>query len=534
MADPPPASGRIDPVRRALAFALATLVGCATAPPPRAPRLTEVTAPLAWAELGPAAFTRARAEGRLVLLYGAAEWCHWCHVMEAETYADPTVRALLAARFVAVRVDVDARPDIEERYDAWGWPATVLLDADGQELGKYRGFMPAERLLALLEAALAGEVAARGASLEPGPDSAPEAALPWLARRTLLDLDRWYDPEGAGWGRRQKLIIGPNLEVEALRARRGDAAARQRLQDTLRAQRALLDPVEGGVYQYSVDGVWDQPHFEKLMTYQAASLEAYADAFALTGDPAVRADAEGIVRFLDATMTSSQGAFFTNQDADVGAHHDGRPFVPGATYAAADAAARRRMGAPWVDRHVYAYENGLAIAGLVRLYEATQDPALLARARRAARAIAATHVDAEGRVRRAAEQEGPRYLADAAALVRALALLARHDDSGWARDLAVRVAGVMARDFADPSSAAWFASTPDPYAVGVFAARRHAFEHNVLAARALCALADATGDPAGRGLARRVLAAVATPAALDAQGRMLGGFLVALHEAEVW
>src|ERR1700733_975716 len=97
-------------------------------------------APLVWAALEPATFTRAQAEKRFVVIDGAAEWCHWCHVMEATTYHDPEVRKLLEARFIAVKVDVDSRPDFEERYSAWGWPATVLMTADGQEIGKYRGY----------------------------------------------------------------------------------------------------------------------------------------------------------------------------------------------------------------------------------------------------------------------------------------------------------------------------------------------------------------------------------------------------------
>ena len=108
-------------------------------------------APLAGSEFGTATFTRAKREHRFIVMDGSAEWCHWCHVMEAVTYHDPAVRELLDARFIAAKVDVDARPDIEERYAEYGWPATVIFSPDGRELGKYRGFIAPDRFADILK-----------------------------------------------------------------------------------------------------------------------------------------------------------------------------------------------------------------------------------------------------------------------------------------------------------------------------------------------------------------------------------------------
>src|ERR1700722_18849724 len=109
-------------------------------------------APLAWAAFDAKTFARAKAEHKLVVLDGAAEWCHWCHVMEATTYHDSAVRKLLDAHFIAAKVDVDARPDIEERYGEYGWPATVLFSPDGVELGKYRGYIAPDAFAEILRA----------------------------------------------------------------------------------------------------------------------------------------------------------------------------------------------------------------------------------------------------------------------------------------------------------------------------------------------------------------------------------------------
>src|SRR5262249_27720875 len=108
------------------------LAACAHAPPSLSPsedvalaRTKKRQRAFEWLPYQPASFARARAEGRLVLVDGAAEWCHWCHVMDETTYLDPEVGALIASRFVAVRVDIDERPDFAERYAEYGWPATI-------------------------------------------------------------------------------------------------------------------------------------------------------------------------------------------------------------------------------------------------------------------------------------------------------------------------------------------------------------------------------------------------------------------------
>ena len=106
----------------------------------------------AWNPLRPNVFQRAMSEGRLVVFDGAANWCHWCHVMDETTWRDPAVLALLHTRFVAAREDVDSRPDLAARYAAWGWPATIILDAQGRELARYRGYLTPAQMLAALRA----------------------------------------------------------------------------------------------------------------------------------------------------------------------------------------------------------------------------------------------------------------------------------------------------------------------------------------------------------------------------------------------
>jgi hypothetical protein len=485
-----------------------------------------------WEAWGPAAFERARREHKYILLDGAAEWCHWCHVMDETTYLDPVVGRALQERFVTIRVDIDSRPDIADRYGEWGWPATILFSPEAEEIGKYRGYLPPEELRSILGAI---ETATRGGPAKaPGPadQPAPIEALGWIGGLTTARLDDFYDPDEGGWGRRQKSPLGASIEFELRRAARGDAGALGRALFTLRKQRALIDPVWGGVYQYSAGKDWTSPHYEKLMEYQAANLEAYARAHVASRDPGLLADAQSIARYLDTFLSNADGAFLVSQDADLNAHDRRAPFVDGDVYYRLPEARRRELGIPWVDSHVYGHENGLAISALCTLHEASQTPEPLARARRAADLALRTLVGPDGAVRRG--PTGPRYLADAADLGRAFARLAALTGEASYRTAALQIAAAMDRDLGSPDSGAFWAHTPDPDAAGVFARRDRPFAPNVGAARFLAALARTTGDQTHRERGKKALAAVFTPAAIEGRGRQVGELLLALDDLGVY
>jgi uncharacterized protein YyaL (SSP411 family) len=485
---------------------------------------------VAWRPFSAEAFAEAKRAHKLVLLDGAAEWCHWCHVMDETTYRDPEVGRALAERFVTVRVDVDERPDLAERYGAWGWPATILFSPEGEEIGKYRGYLPADELRRALAEAEAAVQSAGAPAERPGPGDvhAPPEALGWIAGHALVSLDGYYDEDEGGWGRRQKAPIGANAEIELVRARHGDAAARARAVFTLQKQRALLDPVWGGVYQYSAGRTWGEPHYEKLMTFQAPNLEAYARAYAETRAPAFLADAQCIAGYLRAFLSNAEGAFLVSQDADVNAHDDRAAFVDGDVYYRLGDRERRALGVPRVDEHVYGFENGLAIAAFVTLHEVSGDAAALASARRAADVVVRALVGPDGAVRRTGQTA--RYLTDAASLGRGLARLAEATGDASYRDAALSLAMAMRRDLEDPATGAFWDHTADPSAAGVFARRLEPVVPNVAAARFFAVLARVTGDAAWKDRGRRALAAVLTPRALDERGRMVGEVLLALDE----
>jgi uncharacterized protein YyaL (SSP411 family) len=111
-----------------LALAAVSLAGCASSEKP-------APAKIAWQPWSEAAFDRAKIDRKLVLLDLGAVWCHWCHVMDKETYGNPEIAAYMDEHFVAIHVNQDERPDLANRYEDYGWPATILFTADGTELG---------------------------------------------------------------------------------------------------------------------------------------------------------------------------------------------------------------------------------------------------------------------------------------------------------------------------------------------------------------------------------------------------------------
>lgn len=372
-----------------------------------------------WQVWSDAAFEQARAQNKPVYLYLEAVWCHWCHVMQRDTFGDPAVAKLLNEQVVAVRVDHDAMPDLANRYRAWGWPAQIWLTADGRELAKRSGYMPPDRFRSLVQ-----RIVERPGSVE----AEPANDVPRITGDAGLDVDQReslarrhrdaYDPEHGGLDLKKKFLDADSVAYDLWLARRGDAAAADRVARTLRGAIKLIDPVWGGAYQYSVHGNWDNPHYEKLIRTQARYLRIFSLAHQQDSDPAYRQALNDIRDYLARFLSSDEGVFFVSQDADLvkgEKAHD---------YFALDDDGRRARGMPAIDRHRYASTNGQAIEGLAMMHAATGDEQALAMARRAADWALSARRNADGGFGHAAADDGP-YLADNLFMARAMLELHR-------------------------------------------------------------------------------------------------------------
>ena len=282
-------------------------------------------APISWqSRWSDAVFVQAAKDQRFVLLDLHAVWCHWCHVMDEKTYGNPKVQALIAKRYVAVSVDADSDPDLNSRYGDWGWPATIVLAADGTEIVKRRGYIPPEQMAALLQAIIDDP--------RPGPSVAPpvvvaEGGGSRLTSReraaALQTYDEIYDDRHGGWGDVHKFIDAAVLELTYSKIDAGDMVALHRARQTLDANLRLIDPVRGGVYQNSDAVDWQSPHYEKLMEFQADDLRLYSEAYTRWKDPRYLAAAQSLYRYMTSFLAAPDGGFYVSQDADVSAQITG-------------------------------------------------------------------------------------------------------------------------------------------------------------------------------------------------------------------
>ncbi len=307
--------------------------------------------PVDWQPWSESAFERARRESKPVLLDIGAVWCHWCHVMDRESYENPETAALINRHFVAIKVDRDERPDVDARYQLavsalvgqGGWPLTVFLTPAGDPFfggtyfppfphGEFPGF--AQLLASVAEAfarqAQQVEQQARqitGALKEletraPGAAAQPEDFLPAL----LAAAERSFDAQHGGWGGAPKFPHPSLLELLLDRAARGEAAAGRMAFFTLRQMAAggVYDQLGGGFHRYSVDAEWRVPHFEKMAADNAELLRCAVLAARLGGEPLFFQLGRDIVRWVDADLSDRErGGFYSSQDADTSLDDDG-------------------------------------------------------------------------------------------------------------------------------------------------------------------------------------------------------------------
>ncbi len=300
--------------------------------------------PVDWFPWGPDALARAKLLDRPIFLSIGYAACHWCHVMERESFEhEPTAR-YLNDHFVSVKVDREERPDLDQVYMAavqamtggGGWPMSVFLTPDGRPFygGTYfpdepRHGMPSFRQVLegvdrAWRADRAGVEAAGGrlvASLVEAnrSDVGSEDPTTSLLEAATAAIEAGFDASNGGWGRAPKFPQPMTIEFLLRRhVATGDdrplAIARRSL-DAM-ADGGLHDQLGGGFHRYSTDAEWLVPHFEQMLYDNAQLARAYVHAWALTGDARYRAVATGTLDYMLRELRTPDGAFAASQDAD--------------------------------------------------------------------------------------------------------------------------------------------------------------------------------------------------------------------------
>ncbi len=312
--------------------------------------------PVAWMEWGPDAFAKASAEDKPILLDIGAVWCHWCHVIDRESYEDPALAETINRLFIPIKVDRDERPDVDARYQTavsavsgqGGWPLTGFLLPDGRPF--YGGtYFPPEDAMGrpgfrrVLEG-VADAYRTRRAEVEQAAaallgavaqaESFAGARGAWDAAsvdRLLEAILARYEPRYGGFGTGPKFPHSSALDLILDQAQeRSDSRLLGIAQTTLTkmALGGVYDQLAGGFHRYSVDDRWLVPHFEKMSYDNSELLKNYLHAFQVTGNSLFRETAEGIVGWVNAVLSDRQrGGFYASQDADITLEDDGDYFT---------------------------------------------------------------------------------------------------------------------------------------------------------------------------------------------------------------
>jgi uncharacterized protein len=477
-------------MRRLLALVLLAFAATAHAETPSLP----------WQTWNPSLFDRAQREDKYILLHMAAVWCHWCHVMERTTYRDPAIQQRIAEKFIAVRVDQDADPALSYRYENWGWPATIMLDKDGNEIFKRRGYIPPDLFGKLLAAVIEDPSALPAYNVGAEVDPNATALSAERRERTEALVLKSYDRVNGGFGDTHRFLHGDTLEWALERGRdlqrnRDPAQWREVSAKTLAGARRLVDPVWGGMFQYSDKLDWSGPHYEKLLNIQRDAIRSYVLAWQIGHDPADLAAARDVARWLMDFMRSPDGAFYTSQDADAGSLH-------GDVFYAKSDAERRAGPQPPIDRAVYARENGWAIASLAALHDVTGDHALLEAAVRALDWTLAHRRAPNGGLGHGRAADDDTHLGDSLALAEAAQALYRSTAERRYLALATELGEIIVRDHRDPAGG-FMVRRPDTGAKGVLATPVKQVDENVATVRLLNLLARQTGKPGFRDAAQQ-------------------------------
>jgi len=319
--------------------------------------------PVDWHPWGPDAFQKAAAEDKPVLLDVGAVWCHWCHVMDRESYENAEIAAFINEHFVAIKVDRDERPDVDTRYQAavaaiseqGGWPLTVFLTPDGRPYFGGTYFPPEERfgrpsfrhVLAMMassyynrrdevfesassvmEAVEQGETFSEAVS-----DLEQNGAGLALLNRMIDSALKQFDPMHGGFGSQPKFLHPQALTMLTDAASRETVDAEKSAEAVVTtlnkmARGGVYDQLAGGFHRYSVDERWIVPHFEKMSYDNSEMLRSYCHAFQTFVEPEFAETARGILRWMDDSLCDREnGGFYSSQDADQSLTDDGNYFT---------------------------------------------------------------------------------------------------------------------------------------------------------------------------------------------------------------
>ena len=312
--------------------------------------------PIDWHEWGDAAFARAQSEDKPILLDIGAVWCHWCHVIDRESYENPEIAKIINEHFVAVKVDRDERPDVDSRYQSavsaisgqGGWPLTGFLLSDGKPFFGGTYFPPEDQMgrpgFRRILLAVADSYRNKRAELERAANSLADAVSqaevftgaradfdPGVVDAQIKSITQLFDIKNGGFGRAPKFPHSSAIDLILERYQQTKEKHLLAMAETTLEKMTsggVYDQLAGGFHRYSVDERWLVPHFEKMSYDNSELLKNYLHGYQLTENAFLRETAEGIIGWVNEVLSDQiKGGFYASQDADYSLDDDGDYFT---------------------------------------------------------------------------------------------------------------------------------------------------------------------------------------------------------------
>lgn len=379
-----------------------------------------------WLEFGPKAFEQAKTQERPILLVLTVPWCAHCKELLEVSLCDDRVEKAIVDRFVAVQVDAERRPDINDRYGSGGWP-TISYLTPSAELITQDHFLDADALLAQLNK-VSSQFQAHAAEIDDGikelwnqkSDGSGSGDLSTQIVEDVVDaIYEKFDHRYGGWGESSKFPHPEAIDFAMVNvAKRDDHRMKEVVTLTLdkMMEGAIHDPIDGGFFRFSRTPDWRAPNFEKVLDANAQRLRCYLEAYQLFDNEAYGKVAENIVGWLLKFMLDPETDTFSgSQDAD-------------ADYYALDADGRSKREPPRLDKTIYTNWNSMAISSLLKASVVLDRPELRQRATRAVNFLLENLTDGDGTVYHYWDgtYHLPGMISDQAYLIRALIDVSQH------------------------------------------------------------------------------------------------------------
>ena len=325
-----------------------------------------------WLDWNKESFEKAKSEDKPILLDLTAVWCHWCHVMDSTSYSDEDCAKIINEDFVPIKVYIDKRPDIRERYNMGGFPSTVFLNYDGGIIAG-ETYVPRERFKLVLQAVKDSHksrkvgISKRIIDLDESIKKSEEAKKAELnddiIKEVLLSIEDNFDNFYGGFGLQPKFPFPEVLDLLFIQYKKTNN--KKYLNIALKTldgmYKGIYDKIEFGFFRYSVAQDWKTPHYEKMLDTNAGLLRNYAVAYHITKNEQYKRISEGTIDYVNKFLSDQEnGGFYGSQDADE-------------EFYLAKPDERKKEDYPYVDKTIYADWNAMMISSYIKAGEILND-----------------------------------------------------------------------------------------------------------------------------------------------------------------